>query len=578
MRAKTLEIRWHDKLPIFSIDFEPHTRSKKKPTSDPSYAHSTAPESASPARFASAGGDEFVRIWRLIPLETGVCRVEFLADLVNQFEPGVVNCVRWSPKGDVLASCGDRGSLVLWNQVLGDPGCNVNADDTGEKETWKVQKTFRGSASDMYDLAWSADASLLAVGCLDHSCLVWSVRENQCIQKITEHTYFVQGVAFDPLGKFLATQSGDSTLNVYDCNVKSQGHWKKRQFPVVAKHARADPPTSAAAAGPEVDVEKRVALKPIAVANGGSPAPCSTVKEKVRAGGGGGGGGTQRLFHDDSLPSFFRRLSFSPDGAVLVAPAGLHWDPADASRDSPGSDVKPKNVVHVFGRGDICRSPILHLPGFKKPPVAVRFNPRRYAPREDNTSRHAPLLELPYRLIFAVVSKDAIAIYDTSQTVPLAVLGDMHYGTLTDVSWSPDGLSLLVSSTDGFCSAVIFTREEFGHPFASSEPDADDVTSMDVDAEVTLLQDVTAPIAPDPSSPFEKNPAAHSSSPSSSAAVDAGDPARSECLAGHQQTPSEDDLMVVEPGPSVATAAGSDAGSAPPKRRRIAPTFVGPLP
>ena len=30
-----------------------------------------------------------------------------------------------------------------------------------------------------------------------------------------------------------------------------------------------------------------------------------------------------RLFHDDTLRSFFRRLAFSPDGQLLITPAGL---------------------------------------------------------------------------------------------------------------------------------------------------------------------------------------------------------------------------------------------------------------
>ena len=29
-----------------------------------------------------------------------------------------------------------------------------------------------------------------------------------------------------------------------------------------------------------------------------------------------------RIFHDDTMKSFFRRLAFSPDGQILVVPAG----------------------------------------------------------------------------------------------------------------------------------------------------------------------------------------------------------------------------------------------------------------
>lgn len=34
--------------------------------------------------------------------------------------------------------------------------------------------------------------------------------------------------------------------------------------------------------------------------------------------------GKQPLFADDSLPTFFRRLAWSPDGAFLAVPAGVY--------------------------------------------------------------------------------------------------------------------------------------------------------------------------------------------------------------------------------------------------------------
>jgi len=47
-----------------------------------------------------------------------------------------------------------------------------------------------------------------------------------------------------------------------------------------------------------------------------------------------------RLFHDDTLRSFFRRLAFSPDGQLLITPAGL-------METSKG----PTNATFVFARG-----------------------------------------------------------------------------------------------------------------------------------------------------------------------------------------------------------------------------------
>lgn len=46
---------------------------------------------------------------------------------------------------------------------------------------------------------------------------------------------------------------------------------------------------------------------------------------------------------------------------------------------------------------------------------------------------------------------------------------------LTDLSWSPDGRTLVASSTDGFCSVITFSDHELGE--ALPEPELDDTAS-----------------------------------------------------------------------------------------------------
>lgn len=48
------------------------------------------------------------------------------------------------------------------------------------------------------------------------------------------------------------------------------------------------------------------------------------------------------LFHDENLPSFFRRLSWSPDGSFLAVPAGMF----KAAHDS-----RAVNTTYIFRRG-----------------------------------------------------------------------------------------------------------------------------------------------------------------------------------------------------------------------------------
>jgi len=47
----------------------------------------------------------------------------------------------------------------------------------------------------------------------------------------------------------------------------------------------------------------------------------------------------------------------------------------------------------------------------------------------------------------------------------------MHYASFTDLSWSPDGQTLVMSSTDGYCSVIVFDYCELGTPYSySSQP------------------------------------------------------------------------------------------------------------
>lgn len=80
------------------------------------------------------------------------------------------------------------------------------------------------------------------------------------------------------------------------------------------------------------------------------------------------------------------------------------------------------------------------LPGLNKPSVAVRCNPRLFAlkGRGDGTeseSMEAPMCDLPYRAVFAVVSLDAVVVYDTQHSHPLTVATGLHYSGLTDACW-----------------------------------------------------------------------------------------------------------------------------------------------
>lgn len=80
-----------------------------------------------------------------------------------------------------------------------------------------------------------------------------------------------------------------------------------------------------------------------------------------------------------------------------------------------------------------------------------------------------PVVPLPYRVIWAVATQNAVLLYDSQHNTPLAYLSHIHYTRLSDLNWSPDGRLLVVASTDGYCSCVTFLPGELGTPLADQQ-------------------------------------------------------------------------------------------------------------
>lgn len=232
-------------------------------------------------------------IW-YVTHDDGVVRLDLAADLTRHQR--AVNCVRWSPSGEFLASCDDESVIFVWRQKPDSEAVSLFDRDDGsdaDKEIWLTFKTLRGHMEDVYDLSWSQDSQFLISGSVDNTAIVWDVQKTKSCAMIKEHKGFVQGVAWDPLNKFLATLSTDRFLRFFDVQTKKNvQRINKSTLPVGKDNALFDK--------------------------------------------------TVRLFHDDTLQTFFRRLSFSPDGSIIVVPSGV--------AEVEGASGKPVNTTYVFSR------------------------------------------------------------------------------------------------------------------------------------------------------------------------------------------------------------------------------------
>lgn len=103
------------------------------------------------------------------------------------------------------------------------------------------------------------------------------------------------------------------------------------------------------------------------------------------------------------------------------------------------------------------------LPGLKTYATCVKFNPYLYAkqaPKLDKQGAEIPaLIDLPYRIVFAVATTDQILLYSTDSIVPLAIVSNIHYAPINDMCWQGN-TRLVACSSDGYCSVVSFAKED----------------------------------------------------------------------------------------------------------------------
>ncbi|XP_061704072.1 chromatin assembly factor 1 subunit B [Cydia pomonella] len=370
-----------------------------------------------PLRLATGGTDSHVLIWYVSPLESGSVNLEVAADLTRHQK--AVNVVRWSPSGQYLASGDDESIIFVWQQKTEKDSMPTDPNEEQYKETWVIYKTLRGHLEDVLDLSWASNSLHLASGSVDNKLVVWDVSRGKYSSILSDHKGFVQGVAWDPKGQLIATASSDRVFRTFDITTKK----------VASRSSKAALPFPAA--------------HPLH----GVPA---------------------RLFHDDTLQTYYRRLQFSPDGMLIAVPAGR-------IEAEVKTEIKPINAVYIYTRYSL-KVPACVLP-CGEPALATRWSPVAYGARAAGPRG----LALRRRLLLAVATRRSVMLYDTQQRTPVAVISNIHYTRLTDLSWSPDGRMLVASSTDGYCSVVSFAAGELG-PVLPDAPD-DVAEQMEIDTE-----------------------------------------------------------------------------------------------
>lgn len=194
MKAKVLQVHWHEQQPIFSLSFDKC------------------------GRLATAGGDHKIRLWSVnqqpIPSHDGMnMTITYRSTLKRHLK--AVNIVRFHPNEHILASGGDGGIIIIWklkdiaqniedctnenisnvqNQQIHSDSLStpiqtlssstfiedIDGDESEpDAEIWIPTAMYRASENleDIYDMSWSKSGDFLIVGLTNNTASIWDLQQ-----------------------------------------------------------------------------------------------------------------------------------------------------------------------------------------------------------------------------------------------------------------------------------------------------------------------------------------------------------------------------------------------------------------
>jgi protein HIRA/HIR1 len=301
---------------------------------------------------------------------------------------GAVLTVRFSGNNRYLAS-GSDDKIVLVYERDQTAGPRPAFGGEAQAEVWRTHRRLAGHENDVQDLNWSADSSVLVSVGLDSKVIVWSGSTFERLKRIDIHQSHVKGLAFDPANKYFATASDDRTVKI---------------------HRFTSPASNATAAD-----------------QAGNFSTETSIVEP---------------FIDSPLTTYFRRCSWSPDGAHIAASNAVNG---------------PVSSVAIINRGNWSSD--INLIGHEGPVEVCAFAPRMFSVVKPGSEPISGAVT-----VIACGGQDkALSIWNTSNPRPLMIIQEVATKTISDIAWSPDGNSLFLSSLDGLIMCASFQEGDLGY-------------------------------------------------------------------------------------------------------------------
>ena len=357
-------------------------------------------------RLATAAGDGHVRIWStdaiLNACDPHEDKPRQLASL--SYHSGTVHSVRFSGNGKYLASGADDKIVCVYNLDPNPPThTTFGSKEAPPVENWRIFRRLIGHDNDVQDLGWSYDSSILVSVGLDSKVVVWSGSTFEKLKSLAQHQSHVKGITFDPANKYFATASDDRSIKIYRFT---------------------SPPPNATA----YDQTSNFVLETSVVAP----------------------------FNTSPLTTYFRRCSWSPEGAHIAAANAVNGPVSSVAIINRGTWDGEINLIGHEGPVEVCAfSPRL----FCKDPPPPMQNPKDY-------------VSPPAVTVVACAGQDrTLSVWNTSFPRPFVTTAELCAKAISDLAWSPDGETLYLTSLDGTIAAVVFEQGELGYPALVAEND-----------------------------------------------------------------------------------------------------------
>jgi protein HIRA/HIR1 len=162
-------------------------------------------------------------------------------------------------------------------------------------------------------------------------------------------------------------------------------------------------------------------------------------------------------FTSSPLTTYFRRCSWSPDGNHIAAANAVNG---------------PVSSVAIINRGGWDSD--INLIGHEGPTEVCTFSPRLFSKQEmsaETTDNNGYSTQALVTVIACAGQDKTLSIWNTSSSRPLVVCQELAGKSISDLAWTPDGLTIFATSLDGSIIALEFERGELGFIAPWSEND-----------------------------------------------------------------------------------------------------------